>query len=304
MRIFLTWWGILMLALVCAVAPAQAPERRGSGVPDLQNRLAALSPENPMHYFDLAEEIAYEMPMGVARDLARRLFVLSIALDRRSPDPLGLTHSACIALAELATDADERRWLRSLAESVRDDEGRPSWRLRSETRQTDDTPEEFARAMGSFRAGDGAPIRAIMRRIDGAALLRDAGLDHETASAIIRDLDRLAPLMRPLGPGRDGRVVRSTRDGVQTVEIDPETGGNPGPGLGSSEFIDHLRAELKLLGATPSTWSGQIMLDRGRVYRDPDPDALHVHFGIDPRRTVWRPDATAADWTGGIWQTP
>lgn len=304
MRICLAWLGLPMLALVCSVAPAQAPERRDSGVTKLQDRLAALSPENPMDYFDLAEEIAYEMPMGVARDLARRLFVLSVMLDRRSPDPIGLTQSACIALAELATDADERRWLRSLGESVREDVGRPSWRLRAEIRQTDDTPDQFARAMGAFRAGDGAPMRAIMRRIDGAALLRDAGLDHETASGVMRDLQRLAPVMRPPGPGRDGRVVRSTRDGVQTVEIDPETGGNPGPGLGSSEFLDHLRAELKLLGATPSTWSGQLMLDRGRVYRDPDPDALHLHFGIDVELSVWRPGGTEADWTGGVWRTP
>ncbi|TVQ77965.1 MAG: hypothetical protein EA380_06670 [Phycisphaeraceae bacterium] len=294
----------MAMALVCSVAPAQAPERRSSGVPNLQQRLAALSPENPMDYFNLAEEIGYEMPMGVARELAQRLFALSAALDRRSASPEGLTHSVCIALAELATDADERRWLRSLAEAVREDGGRPSWRLRGEARQTDDTPEQFARAMGSFRGGDGATMRALMRRVDGEALLRDAGLDHESASGVMRDLQRLVPLMRPLGPGRDGRVVRSTRDGVQTVEIDPETGGNPGPGLTSSEFVDHLRAELVLLGAQPSTWSAQLMLDRGRVYRDLDPEALGAYFRIDVERSVWRLGGASPDWTGGSWVIP
>lgn len=304
MRICLAWLGMLTLALVCSVAPAQAPERRGSGVPDLQHRLTALSPQNPMDYFDLAEEIVYEMPMGVARDLARRLFVLSATLDRRSASPMGLTHSVCIALAELATDADERRWLRSLAEAVREDGARPSWRLRGETRQTDDTPEQFARALGAFRGGDGAPMRALMRRLDAEALLRDAGMDHESASGVTRDLQRLVPLMRPLGPGRDGRVVRSTRDGVQTVEIDPETGGNPGPSLASSEFVDHLRAELILLGAEPTTWSSQLMLDRGRVYRDLDPEALGAYFAVDVERSVWREGGASPDWTGGVWVVP
>ena len=52
-----------------------APAGR-TGVPDLEARLLALRPSDPLAYFELAEEVSYEMPFDQGQRLARRLFVL------------------------------------------------------------------------------------------------------------------------------------------------------------------------------------------------------------------------------------
>ncbi len=293
---------LAVIGVLCACA--WASQESGSGVPDLSERLAALSPDDPMAYFELAEEIAFEMPMGVSMELARRLFVLSSALDARSASPIGLTPSVCIALAELSIDSEERRWLRAMAESLQRSDGQPMWSVRADVSATDDTPEEFAKSMGMFRGGDGGGLRSMLRRVSAETLLRDAGMDQESALGVAQELERLAPLMRPKGVGRDGRVIRIVRDGQQIVEIDPETGGNPGPDLPADSFIDHLRGEVLLLGGEPSSWSAQLLLDRGRPFRDLDPDELSAHFGVDLTKTIWREGSDAADWTGGQWVRP
>lgn len=298
-----TWLGIAIAVLVWSAVGVAQQESDSMGVADLDDRLARLSPDDPMTYFDLAEELAYERPQGVTRELAQRLFVLSAAIDAGSSEPLGLTPSVCIALAELSTDAEERRWLKALGEATNGVDRRPLWRLRPEVQQTDDTPEQFAKAMGLFRSGDGAMMRSMLRRVDGEALLRDAGMEPDSAIAVSDEIERLTPLMRPSGPGRDGRVVRTVRSGQQFVEIDPETGGNPGPDLSSTSYFNHLRAEVMLLGGKPETWSAQLVLERGRPFRDLDPDELSKHFGVDVRRKIWRKGGSDSDWTGGSWVT-
>jgi len=295
---------VIGVGLAMAIgAPGQdgASERSATGVPDLRARLAALEPDDPLAYFRLAEEVAYEMQHGAGMELARRLFVLSFELDRRRDAPEGLGASVCYALAELSTDVDERRWLRAVGRSIEPETDAPRWSTRAAERTSDRAPLELAEALGAFRAGETRSVRAAMARMDGEAMLRDAGMEATTAERLIDDVERLSSAPRQTRSS-DGRVIRSLSDGRQTVELDPTTGGNPGPSLTESEFIDHLRAELLLLGGSPASWGGQVILDGGRTLRDIDPEELAPYFGVDPAEAVWR--AGEGDWMTGEWVAP
>ena len=91
----------------------------GLPVPNLRERLEALNPSDPMAYFTLAEEVAYEADTRAERVLARQLYVLAYEIDhglaRASGRTGTLTPSVCLGLAALADRADEVLWLRALS---------------------------------------------------------------------------------------------------------------------------------------------------------------------------------------------
>jgi hypothetical protein len=296
-------FGLILIVTCAALALAQQQDVvvvPDTAVDDLQQRLTDLQPSDPMAYFELAEEVAYEMPHAPGQDLARHLFVLAFELDRRNGESLALGSSVCAALAELSTDVDEQRWLRALGASLEPDRDVPAWRTRVADSATDRAPLALAEALGAFRAGTYRDARATLSRVDGVEILRDAGMASNEATRIVNQVDRIVSSGRQ-SRSRDGRVIRKVSDGRQTVELDPATGGNPGPSLTEDEFVDQLRAELFLLGGAPDAWGAQITLDGGRPLRDIDPDELAPYFNVDPTRPRWTIGADGA-WESGVWQ--
>ncbi|MEO1128466.1 MAG: hypothetical protein AAFX05_02025 [Planctomycetota bacterium] len=298
----MTRFGLILITLCTALATARQPETIApdSAVDNLEQRLAALRPSDPMAYFELAEEVAYEMPHAPGQTLARQLFVLAFELDRRNGTSLQLGSSVCAALAELSTDIDEQRWLRALGASLQPDLDVPAWRTRVADSATDRAPLALAEALGAFRAGTYRDTRSTLARVDGVDVLRDAGMTSDEATRIINQVERIVNTGRQ-SRSRDGRVIRKVSDGRQTVELDPATGGNPGPSLTEVEFVDQLRAELFLLDGAPDAWGAQITLDNGRPLRDIDPDELAPYFDVDPDRPRWTIGADGA-WETGRWQ--
>ena len=272
----------LWLIFVCCLA-APAP---GVGVEGLESRLAALDPADPMAYFELAEEVAYEMPGDAAQDLARRLLVLSFELDRGSDAPVGLGRSVCLALADLAVDAEERRWLVALGETF--EGGASAESGATEGSGDDDDALALADALARLRAGDVVRARRLLRRVDASETLARAGLPVSEASDLASDLARAS----------DGAPRGRAAGG--DAELDPATGGNPGPSLDGAEFLRWIRAELALLGAEPRSWAAQTVVDRGRPLRDLDPGELRIRFGVDPGAARWAP-GDEPGWRSGRW---
>ncbi len=124
-------------------------------VPDLEERLTALTPAEPRAYFELAEEIVEESRAREDVALARRLFGLAGRLD---PDRYAA--SSLLALAELRSEPGASE-LRAAAEMLLGDSGRR--RVGRRGRVDAETALAVSEAFGAFGAGRFVPLRRLLQ---------------------------------------------------------------------------------------------------------------------------------------------
>lgn len=273
-----------VVAAAGALGTACACPGAGSGVLNLGTRLEALSPEAPLAYFLLAEEVASEQPEE--HDLARTLYVLAFELERRREPAGPLAPGVCLALADISRSDEERLWLRSLA-------GAMSLRGASWTSLEPEEPPAadaftLAEALGQYRAGEN---RRALDLLESPGVAR---LFEEWAAPLPGGTARILDELRAEAQCRRCRNKRVTSAGEPEVfEICSTCAGDPGPDLTDAELIEHLRVESALLRGAGSTWSAQLALDRARPLRDIDPAELAPWFRVDPAKTLFRNGA----WT-------
>lgn len=271
--------------------PAASNESRGFEE-ELPHRLARLSPDDPIGYFELAEEVAYEVPGSAGRDLARKLFVLSFELSRRVRGGPDLARSACLALADLATDPADRAWLLSLSGMVASE---LDVLYSHPVHQVDDNSEamfRMAEMLGRYRSNAMREVREALRRDDiqqmlerHASRLQEAGFTVEAAERALS-----------CEGCRNRRVVRTGAD----TAMCPICKGNPGTELSADEWVAQLVLEAELLRVEHRSWSAQLIQDGGEPVRDLDPDELVLWFDVDPMRPIWREGADGG-WRSGAW---
>ncbi len=305
--------GFSLLALTCVVSGSHAFSERGvspgpveSGVFDLADRLAALSPARPMDYFRLAEELAYLSATSpnqrtTAIRMAEQLYVLSYELDRADGGNSALGPSVCLALADLAPP-DERDWLLAIAASF-GQAGASGIELDQNTGRTEDRARlDAAEAIGRFRAVERRPLSAIMRRVDVRRQLIDAGVPTRDADWVIGLLQ--AGLERPYCPEcRNQRLVRTgTPDQSVEQSLCTTCFGNPEPDppLNEDEMRRLLGIEARLLNAKPRTWTAESLVGGADPLNDLDPSGLADRYGVDAEKPYWvsRGDAALA----GTWR--
>ncbi len=280
-RLLTTAFLLLALGVQVASADPLAP---------WADRLGSLSPDDPAGYFALAEEMA-----ALAEDAdrrapellatARRLFVLAFELGRERGET-GLSASACIGLAALATHERERRWLRALAAAMDPRHGSPDWSRVDPGAPSPRTALRAAEAIGYVRSGNGRAAVALLEDPSVfAALSRHDRLLHPFgARGGLFDLQRQAELW----PCPECRNSRLARDGRGRAVLCRTCEGDPGPDMTPDLYTAHLRTEFALLNAEHATWSSQLATDGGMPLRDPDPEELASAMRIDPARTLFR----------------
>ncbi|MDX2114950.1 MAG: hypothetical protein SFZ24_04915 [Planctomycetota bacterium] len=288
-----------------APAPAAAPPAPSGpnvAVPDLVERLLALRPADPQAYFDLGEEVAFEIRTERGRRLARTLFVLAAELDRADRTPRGLLPSACLALASIADSEDERRWLRALAAVE------SGARLSPEDRRPpapSDASFKLALAVAHARAQEGREARQLVDEPDVARLIAQMGASLDPVRFMFEHA-----AAEPACPNcRNRRTVRtvSADDGALTQEnfvLCVVCRGNPGMRLSEAQFARSLAIELDLLAARPRGWSSAVLIGRDSPFSDPDPGELASTYGVDPSAPCWHPaDEAAPEPLDGKWET-
>ncbi len=286
---------VLILAIVLAAgAPVvRAPRQPATGEPvippEITARLASLSPSDPRAYFELGEEIADIAADPATLNLARRLHVLALHLDRARSGQR-LSASACLALADLAVRERDKRWLRSLAGTLDQRFAGPGWVRQAEERASSQAGYTAAAALGLVRSGDGVRARRALSDPGAKALLRsyERSLDPAGLPGALRVLEREADRW-PCPECHNQRIVRkfgSARDPV--FRLCTNCSGDPGPPMSVPQLIAHLRLESQLLSGVQRSWSAQVAADRGAPLRDPDPTDVAPAFGVDPAKTVFR----------------
>lgn len=269
---------MIVLAASCVSAAAQPVARA-----DFEARMEALLPNDPMSYFELAEEVGVEWPDDAGRQLARELFVLAYEIDRRVEGRLGA--SVCLALADIAPDDDERRRLLALASMFRaravDIAGRSGAGGAIAAREA---AFSLATALGWYRSGDYARAAGILARPEVGGLLAAYGGAIGGADRVLLEI-RTRPSCRQC---RNQRVVRDTLNPNATERLCPTCNGLPGPRLTPEQFLMHLRLESMLLSEGAPSWSAQLIADQGAPLRVVDPEGLARRYGVDPARTLRR----------------
>ncbi len=244
---------VLVLAGGFVVAVDAVP---GDGVAEpgpWTDRVETLDPDDPMAYFELAEEIADASADGARRDLARHLFALSGVL---SPQRLG--RSACLALADLDEDEHSKRRLLALAALLDERAGGLIVGPAGETAYYD-RPSVLAvtDALSFYRTGNGAKAVSALRTPSAKQIL-------DTYDSIFRG-----------GSKRfieDCRLYRGSR---RPVIADPDR-------------VLLLRFEAALLAGDDRSWSGELLLNGGRPLIEVDPDRLESSFGVNAGQPCYR----------------
>ncbi len=293
-------------ALAAPLASRPAPTRT--------DRLAALAPETPVAYLELAEEVADEARSPDDLALARTLYVLAFELARTKraalaskaatpaadPTPEALAQiaaSACLGLAELERLPHERRWLRALAGLQDPRYAARDWNVPAAASQADETAYRAATALGLARSGDGRQAQELLEKPGVRAVLQEyerAIGDSGHAGAI----SRLEKYIRawPCPECQNRRFVAKPADrgggggGNQPPEfrICFTCKGNPGPVLSNRELMAQLGFESALLAGVQRSWAAELAVRQSAPLRDPDPAELAPTYRVDPTKVYWR----------------
>lgn len=229
-------------------------------------RLELLSPNNPAEYFELAEEIADAHGQSPGRDLARWLFAVSGAID-----PSRLGRSACLALADLETDAKHKQRLLALASLMgggmlgpRNADSRqtapmPTWNNASGSASMLAAALAMSDGLGHYRRGEGPKALAAFRK--------------PGATELLTKFDRhLAP------NGGAERILDDCK----------HFRGNATPILPPEQIVAMMNVELALLSGTDRTWASDLLLYNAQPLMEVDPDRLVDTLGVDARRILFR----------------
>lgn len=222
-----------------------------------ESRLTALNPLEPMGYFELAEEVADEATTTEDRALARHLFGLAATLRSES-----LARSACLALADLEADEQERRRLRALAMLMG---GQGEFAVHS------GTEEEHASRFERFSSATVLAVtEAISRYRKGNGAQAAAALRKGEADQLLRACDRLLP-------GGYNRFIEDIK----------QYRGQAKPTLSANDQLRLLQLEAALLAGSDRSWSSELLVSNGLPLIEVDPGRLAETLNVDPTRSKY-----------------
>jgi hypothetical protein len=290
----------VLLALLAIVSGAAGHQPAGDEIatPDVDRRLTALTPQQPMQYFELAEELAYEAQSAEATQLAVRLFMLTAHLDERDGGDLQLARSSCIAMAYLTGDAVLKRRLSALEAFYTENDDDAGLLLRRgwlDTIPDDllDAVDDASEAISLYRLGEG---RLAQRRLHQEKVV-DLLKRYEIAIGGFEEFDAWC---RSRGSCRECgnlRIVkpRSVTGHEPDAVLCPTCKGLPGPILADDEIDEMLQLEVAWRTGSFRSWSSQLAADGGRPVEVPDLQSLAHELDINLDLQVWR---------GGAWRIP
>lgn len=248
-----------MLALLAAIAVTTlglAPQAGDPVWEPWREQLEQLDPRHPLAYIELAEELADAAHTGgkerdaALRDLAKHLFALAGAID-----PAKFGRSACLAIASMSEDRNERDRLLALADLL---PGRDVFRAWAPTMEEEEavsptTALALSEALGYYRQGHGNRALALLDK-------------HDLRPVLTRFGDLL--------PGGPERFLEDCKH---------YTGGRK-PTIFEGGIARMLTLEAALLGGKERSWAGEVMLTGAAPLIEIDPANLDEMLEVDATR--------------------
>lgn len=282
---------LIALLLVFVGQPAGDPAHEGGPVTPVV-RLESLSPDRPLAYLELAEDLLAQPEFspddsGLVVQLLARAATLTF-----ETDPIAAA-SACIALTDrrLAIDADERAWLRMVARSIEPKLEQPSWitQIAEPANAGAIASPLAAAALARLRNGD--PRRA-------ALVLDEPGvIDALSASSELRAIRGSQSVEAffesyadqwPCPVCRGNRLASTNQGNESGHTLCSHCSGDPGPRFETNELILMLRAERSLMGSSRHSWSASSGGVMSGPRRPPVPSELSNRIGVSTENLWWR----------------
>jgi len=240
----------------------------------IRRLLEGLDPQDARQVFGLAEEaslVATVTADPAWREAARDLFALAVSLDERAAGDRRVSAGACLALAELSTRRDERRWLVALARSFDPAIEPPAEDAAASADEIDARARlAVAEALELARTGEYARARRALQTPGADAVLDRFGPMIGGADAF-RALIESQPTCRQC---RNERVVPDPANPGGPPRLCPTCGGSPGPDLDDDDLVRSLRLEQALVGGGDGSWAAALAITGAAPVRDVDPAAL------------------------------
>ena len=245
---------ILLLVLVSVGSSALRAAPVQPAIPEHWiQRLESLRPEQPLAYFELAEEIADEAQDAEHRALAQRLYALAGLLDTPR-----LGRSACLGVARIEMRDHLRRRLLAMASLLGASMGGGSFMgQREQTSYDESTVLSVMNAFSFYRRGLGMRALRELRKPDSRELLES--LDH---------------LLR----GGSARFLENCR----------LYNGQVKPTIPEDQLVRMLKVELALLSGRQRSWSSELLLSSGSPLIEIEVQRLDEVLGVDPSRCLYR----------------
>lgn len=296
-----------MLAAVCASSVLdQGANDEGAfsaellwAIPDLRERLSRLAPDEPMDYFELAEEVADEARDPADVHLARQLYALSYEIDEaRFGGRRRLGPSVCLGIAELEHIEQTAAWLEAMAGAMDRRYAATDWNIRVEPEVAMSTALDAASALGLVRAGEGRRAAALLDREDVRELMEN----YEPLLGISGERGALTKVRTyanawPCPECKNERwVTYQGASGRPEPRLCNTCLGDPGPDLSREELVSHLRFEARLLQGIQGSWAAQIIVDRAAPLLDPEPEQLTATLSRRYRVEAFRPYWREGEW--------
>lgn len=262
-------------------------------VPRLAERLRALDASDAMAYLELGEEVSSETGSPEDRDLARHLFAVAYALERRTRARPAVMAGAALGLASLEASDEGSGWLYAVAGLVDPRATRGAGAGVTTLAVSPDVALAAANALGLARSGEGRRAGRIYEDDAVREVFEQYGrlLGGRGGLSGLSRFERALRDWPDLECGGSRVITRRGEDGIETL-ICPTCRGNPGPPMTEQEFLNQLRFESRLLRGIHQSWGAQIAADGGAPLLDPDPDRvpelLAARYGILVERTLWR----------------
>lgn len=230
---------------------ATATNRTAPDVAEVWNdRLSQLRPEDPMAYFELAEEVLDRAPNEPAdRALAAWLFGTAGRLDREN-----LGASCALALATTTRDADQARRLKAVAMML-DVDGAGAASARRSLLDAE-TAFDVSESFGRFRSGRTSSLRKVLR--------------DESVRASLRRFEDVLP---------DGGI-----NWLDSASL--RSRGRPD--LDDDERRLMLRVEVQLLEGESPSWATEVLGVGGGPLLEVASSEIDLLLGGDPDRPYWR----------------
>ncbi|MCL4198507.1 MAG: hypothetical protein KJZ69_13555 [Phycisphaerales bacterium] len=290
---------VVLLGASALQDPPSPPASPGSALPapSLDERLAALAPENPAGYFLLGEEAMEEGQL----EAAARLFVLAASLDGER-----FGRSACLALAEIEKrrgNGPRERDLRSLA-SLLGGSAVDVNDLRAAEREFRRAASLLSAMLGFYRQGDGQKALAALELNDATErLVVEFGRSIGSIGRIIsfarnypRCVSCRSERVIPCPTCRRGTVPgHCAACGGQAFIICNVCNGKPGEAVSQDEINAMLRFEVTLQSGEHASWSARLSVDTDRQRPVLDLTMLPRWYEVNTTLTVYR---------SGVWTVP
>lgn len=217
--------------------------------------LDLIDPDDPMSYFEAAEEIAFEAHTADGLNTAYELTLMSwLIASENAPSP-AFDRSVTLLLADIVQDNATRLKLLELAGT-----------LDTPLDQTQVDPSRLGliRLIASVRRGDWSELREILGVLDLDEVLGELQISSQDQQSVLALIDRFED-----EPERPQTVRVQSRTSLdpdaddsmrfETI-LNPDIQGDPSPRLAQQEHLLLIRVEAAALGVAPQEWGSAFIM--------------------------------------------